>query len=174
VGLSRPLLALLLIAPSLSGCISFALDGRREGLPRKMLEVQRLERNKTTMAEAIERLGPPDLVLRSGEIDRLYYVSWDSFAFKFSVSAPVPFIGRSASTDAYILGLGNEELQLARLEFDRRGLLTTIQAGGFASSNSGQYFIIDNRIVESFLEDRNRALLLVDNDDDDDDDKRHQ
>jgi len=170
VGLTRTLAALVLVAvPALAGCVSFNLDGRREGLPKKFLEVQKLERGRTTMAETLSRMGAPDLVLRTGEIDRLYYVSWDSFAFKFTVSAPVPFIGRSASTDAYILGLGSEELQLARLEFDRRGILKTIQAGGFGNSNTGQYFIIDNRIVENFIEDRARALLVIDNDDDDDD-----
>src|SRR6185295_18236409 len=109
------------------------------------------------------------LLLRTGEIDRLYYVSWDSFNFKLAISAPVPFPGRSVSSDAFILGLGSEELRLARLEFDRKGILRDLQTGSFGSSSHGEYVAIDNRVVETFLEDRTRALTMSDEDDDDDD-----
>jgi hypothetical protein len=159
------LLALLPLA--MTGCLSFSIEGSKEGLPRALLEASRLEKGKSTLCDALRRLGPPDFLLRVGEVDRLYYVSWDSIHYKFSVSAPMP-LGRSVSTDAFILGLGSEDLRLARLEFDRAGILRDIQAGDFSSSSHGEYFVIDNRIVETFLEDRTRALIVVDDDDDDD------
>jgi hypothetical protein len=152
-----------------SGCVSFSIEGGREGLPGAMVAIHRLVAGRSTLRETLERLGPPDLLLRAGEVDRLYYVSWDGLNFKVSVSAPVPFPGRSVSTDAFILGLGSEELRLARLEFDRQGILRTVQTGTFSSSSEGEYFAIDNRIVETFLEDRARALSMTDDDDDDED-----
>jgi hypothetical protein len=155
--------------PVLAGCVSFAIEGSRDNLPRTLLNVRKLETGRTTLREALERLGPPDLLLRVRDLDRLYYVSWDSLQFKFSISAPVPFPGRSLSTDAFILGVGSEEFRLARLEFDRQGILRYVQTGDFVSSSHGEYFAIDNRIVETFLEDRARALGMTEPDDDDDD-----
>ena len=152
-----------------AGCISVALEGGKEGLPGTLLHVNKLEPGRSTLREVLQHLGPPDLLLRSGEIDRLYYVSWDGLNFKLTISAPIPLPARSISTDAFILGLGSEQLRLARLEFDRKGVLRDIQTGTFGNSSHGQYFAIDNRVVETFLEDRARALAMTDNDDDDDD-----
>jgi len=152
-----------------TGCLSFSLEGSKDGLPRSIIDANRLERGQSTLRDALHRLGPPVLLLRSGQVDRLYYVSWDSLHFKMSLSAPVPFPGRSVSSDAFILGVGAEELRLARLEFDRKGVLRDVQIVSFSSSTHGEYLAIDNRIVETFLEDRNRALGLIDDDDDDDD-----
>jgi hypothetical protein len=153
----------------LAGCISLSLEGSRDNLNRAMTHVRKLETGRTTMREALQTLGPPDVLLRVRDLDRLYWVSWDSLHFKFSLSAPVPIPGRSASTDAFILGVGSEEFRLARLEFDRQGVLRYIQTQDFVSTTHGEYFAIDNRIVETFLEDRARALGLAPQDDDDDD-----
>jgi hypothetical protein len=155
--------------PALAGCLSFSIEGSRDNLPRAHLQLHKLEAGRTTLREALERMGPPDLLLRVRDYDRLYFVSWDSLSFKFSISAPVPIPGRSASTDAFILGVGSEEFRLVRLEFDRQGVLRTIQSVDFVSTSQGEYFAIDNRIVETFLEDRARALGLVAQDYDDDD-----
>jgi hypothetical protein len=152
-----------------AGCISISLEGGKEGLPGTLIRVNKLEPGRSTLREVLHQMGPPDLLLRSGEIDRLYYVSWDGLNFKFTLSAPIPVPGRSLSTDAFILGLGSEELRLARLEFDRGGILRYVQTGSFGSSRNGQYFAVDNRVVETFLEDRARALAMTDEDDDDDD-----
>jgi hypothetical protein len=152
-----------------AGCISITLEGGKEGLPGTLLHATKLEPGRSTLSEVLRRMGPPHLLLRSGEIDRLYYVSWDALNFKLTVSAPIPVPGRSLSTDAFILGLGSEELQLARLEFDRKGILRYLQTGTFGSSSDGQYFAVDNRVVETFLEDRARVLAMTDDDDDDDD-----
>jgi hypothetical protein len=160
---------LVLSLPLLGGCIGFALEGSRDNLPRALNQVHKLEAGRSTLREALEKLGPPDVLLRVRDLDRLYYVSWDSLSFKFSISAPVPFPGRSVSTDAFILGIGSEEFRLARLEFDRQGVLRYVQTGDFVSTTHGEYFVIDNRIVETFLEDRARALGMLPQDDDDDD-----
>src|SRR6185436_10271853 len=117
-----------------SGCLSFSLEGARDNRPHAMVRVHRLESGRTTLREALERLGPPDLILRVGEVDRLYYVSWDSLHFKLSISLPVPVPGRSMSTDAFVLGVGSEDLRLALLEFDRRGILRLVETGEFSSS----------------------------------------
>ena len=112
-----------------AGCLSFSLDGARDNRPHAMVRVHRLEPGKSTLREALDRLGPPDLILRVGEVDRLYYASWDSLHFKMSLSIPVPVPGRSMSTDAFILGLGSEDLRLVRLEFDRQGILLLKESG---------------------------------------------
>ena len=152
----------------MAGCLSISIDGNKEGIPRAILEANRLESGTATLRETLQRLGPPDVLLRSGKVDRLYYICWDNLNFKMSISAPVPFPGRSVSSDAFILGLGSESLRIARLEFDRKGILRDVQVVDFASSSHGEYFAIDNRVVETFLEDRSRSLTMVDEDDDDD------
>ena len=152
-----------------SGCLSFSLEGARDNRPHAMVRIHRLESGRSTLREALERLGPPDLILRVGEVDRLYYVSWDSLHFKLSLSLPVPVPGRSMSTDAFVLGVGSEDLRLALLEFDRRGILRLVETGEFSSSQDGEYFAIDDRIIVNFLEDRSRVLAMVDEDEDDED-----
>jgi hypothetical protein len=154
-----------------AGCLSFSLDGARDNRPHAMIRVHRLEPGRSTLREALERLGPPDLILRVGEVDRLYYASWDSLYFKMSFSIPVPLPGRSMSTDAFILGLGSEDLRLVRLEFDRQGILRLKESGEFSSSLDGQYFAIDDRIVSNFIEDRARVLAMVEEDEDDEDEE---
>jgi hypothetical protein len=88
-----------------------------------------------------------------------------------SFSIPVPLPGRSMSTDAFILGLGSEDLRLVRLEFDRQGILRLKESGEFSSSLDGQYFAIDDRIVSNFIEDRARVLAMVEEDEDDEDEE---
>ena len=153
----------------LTGCISLSLEGSRDNLNRAMINVHKLETGRSTLREVLQTLGPPDVLLRVRDLDRLYWVSWDSLRFKFSLSAPLPIPGGSRTADAFILGIGSEEFRLARLEFDRQGVLRYIQTQDFISSTHGEYFAIDNRIVETFLEDRARALGLAPQDYDDDD-----
>jgi hypothetical protein len=116
----------------------------------------------------LKLLGPPELLLRVGDVDRVYYVAWESIYFKLAVSAAIPLASRSVSTDAFILGVGTEELRLARLEFDRAGVLRDLQRGDFTLSSDGAYVAIDNRVVENFFEDRARALSFREDDEDDD------
>ncbi len=153
----------------LAGCLHAQWDGLREGSAQAVVDARRLAPGRSTMKDALDLLGPPDLALRAGEVDRFYYVSWDTSFLKFEVSAPVPLPSRNVSWDVFILSLGAEELRLARLDFDRAGVLRVLQAGDFESSNNGQYFVLDNRLVSNFLEDRARALHITEKDDDEED-----
>jgi hypothetical protein len=154
---------------ALQGCIGFRFQSERVGTARPVAEARGLEPGKTTLPEVLERLGPPDLILRAGDVDRAYYVAWDSDYFKLVLQVGIPVGSRNLSWDAFILAIGSEDFQLARLEFDRAGVLRSLQAGSFETSRSGEYFALDNRIVENFIEDRRRALELVESDDDDED-----
>ena len=160
--------ALLLVLP-LAGCFHARWDGLREGSAQAVIDARRLAPGTSTMKEALALLGPPDLALRVGLVDRFYYVSWDTSYLKFEMSAPVPLPTRNVSADVFILSLGDEAMRMARLDFDRGGVLKVLQTGDFESTNNGQYFVLDNRIVSNFLEDRARALHIAENDDDEED-----
>ncbi len=160
-------LLLLLLPFPLVGCVGVMVERSRDGTPRPVVGARQLEPGRSTFRETLERLGPPDLLLRVGEVDRAYYVSWDSDYTKLVVSATLPF--RNFSWDIFILSFGSEELRMARLEFGRGGILRDLQTVDIETSNHGQSFALDNRIVERFLEDRARALGLMDDDDDDED-----
>jgi hypothetical protein len=159
----RPLLPLLLLG--VAGCVGFRYERRIVGTARPVVEARRLETGKTTFRETLARLGPPDLLLRVGHVDRAYWMAWDGDSFKFDVALSL----RNVSWDAFILGLGSEDLRMARLEFDRQGVLLTAQIADFESSRAGQYIAIDDRIVSTFMEDRERFLHLLETDDDDED-----
>ncbi|HLF93947.1 MAG TPA: hypothetical protein VJB14_10830 [Planctomycetota bacterium] len=162
-----PLLLFLLLPFPLAGCVGVMVERSRDGTPRPVVDARRLEPGRTTLRETLERLGPPDLLLRVGEVDRAYYVSWDSDYAKLVVSATLPF--RNFSWDVFILSIGSEELRMARLDFGRGGVLRDLQAVDIETHNHGESFALDNRIVERFLEDRARALGLSESDDDDED-----
>jgi hypothetical protein len=161
----------LLLPIGLAGCLHVDWESRRDGTPVPVVEAVRLSPGKTTMKETLERLGPPNLALRAGDVDRFYYVSWDTHRAKFDVSAPVPVTSRGMSLDVFILSLGAEELRLARLDFDRAGVLKLLQAVDYGASNNNQSFALDDRIVTNFLEDRSRSLGIVENDEDDEDER---
>lgn len=154
---------------ALAGCLHVRWESRKDGDARPVVDAARLKPGTTTMKETLESLGPPTLALRVGNVDRFYYVSWDTAYGKFDVSAPIPVTGRGMSVDVFILSLGAEDLRLARLDFNRQGVLSVLQAGGFGLSNNSQAVALDNRIVENFLEDRSRSLGIVENDDDEED-----
>ncbi len=157
--------ALLFLPLLLPGCVGLSYDRQRIGTPRPVVDARRLEPGKTTLPEALRRLGPPDLILRAGHVDRAYWVASDRDYLRLDVSLSL----RDFSWDAFILGLGDEDFRMARLEFDRAGLLRTLQVKDFESSRAGQYVAIDSRMVSQFLEDRERMLNLVETDDDDED-----
>ncbi len=160
----RVLASALLLLPA-SGCVSLRYDRARVGTPRPVVDARLLQSGKTTLKEALERLGPPDLLLRVGHVDRAYWVAWDSTNLKLDVS----FTLRQFSWDAFILGVGSEDLRLARLDFGRDGVLLTAQVTDFESAREGEYVAIHNRIASTFLEDRYRMLKVVEEDDDDED-----
>lgn len=153
----------------LAGCVGFAYESAKVGTPAPVLEARRLEPGRTTLKEAFERLGPPDLLLRAGAVDRAYWTSWGSSWFKFVLSGEIPLTRGGVSWDAFILSLGSEDLRMARLEFGRDGVLRDLQLLDLETSRDGQSVALDNRIVENFLEDRTRALRALDPDNDDED-----
>ena len=160
----RALLPVLLLLPA-AGCVSLQYDRARIGTPRAVVDARRLEPGKATLKEALEKLGPPDLMLRAGHIDRVYWVAWDTTSLKLDVSLSL----RQFSWDAFILGIGSEDLRLARLEFDRQGILRYAQITDFETSRGGEYVAIHNRIASTFLEDKERMLMVIEEDDDDED-----
>lgn len=162
-------LLLLPLLCALPGCVGLVFEREKDGTPRPVIEAKRLEPGRSSLREVLGRLGPPDLLLRAGEVDRAYYFSWDSDYFKLVVSIALPFTARNLSLDVFTLAVGSEELRLARLEFDRAGTLRDVQCVDFTSSSGGESVGVDNRVVERFLEDRSRALGLRDGDDDDED-----
>jgi hypothetical protein len=149
----------------LPGCIGLSYDRQKIGTAKPIVDARRLKPGATTLPEAITKLGPPDLLLRAGFIDRAYWVSSDRDYFRLDVS----FSLRDLSWDAFIMGLGSEDFRMARLEFNREGVLQTMQITDFESSRSGQYVAIDSRVVSQFIEDRSRLLHLIETDDDDED-----
>ena len=158
-----------LLCLALAGCLHVEWESRVDGSARPVVDAPRLQPGTSTMKDALDLLGPPSLALRAGEVDRFYYVSWDAEFGKFELSAPVPLPSRNVSWDVFILSLGAEELRLARLDFDRGGVLRGLQTADFGASNDGHYVAIDNRFVSAFLEDRSRALRVRENDDDEED-----
>ena len=153
----------------LAGCLHVDWETRKEGLPAPVVEAAQLKPGLHTMKQVLELLGPPDLALRAGEVDRFYYISWDTTRAKFDLSAPIPVTSRSVSLDLFILSLSSEDLRMARLDFDRAGVLKLLQTRDFGMTNNNQSFAVDDRIVTNFLEDRSRALGIVENDDDEED-----
>ena len=151
------------------GCLSLSYERDLMGKGAFLVDATPLTPGESTLQDVLDRLGPPDLILRAGYIDRAYYVSWDSEYLKFVLGATIPTAGRSFSWDLFILALGGEEMRLARLEFDRNGVLRDLQRTTFEASRGGQYFSIHDRIVSTFLEDRQRALWLKEEDDDEED-----
>jgi hypothetical protein len=159
---------LLVLVPGVGGCLTVNVDSQKTGVSRPVIDSHRLELGKSTLREAFALLGPPDLILRAGEVDRAYYVCWESDYVKLVVSAPLPIPSRR-SVDAFILAWGSEELRLARLEFDRAGILRDLQRLDTVVSRDGEYVVMDNTVVENFIEDRDRVLRVVGNGGEDED-----
>jgi hypothetical protein len=165
----RVLFPVLLLLCSGAGCIGVNFERVRDGLPGTVRRTSTLVPGKTTLSETLTQLGPPDLLLRAGTVDRAYYSAFDSDYFKLIIQASIPAPGRSFSWDVFIQTLGFEDLHLARLEFDPGGTLRDVQSTIFKHSRNGRYFAIDNRIVSQYLEDKRRMLALADDDDDEED-----
>lgn len=166
--MSRALLPVL-ISLACTGCIHFKLERVRDGSPEQVLKSARLLPGKTTLHQTIVQAGPPDVMLRAGHVDRLYYTAWDSDYFKFVISAELP-VSRATSADVYTQTLGWEDLHLARLEFDREGVLRDVQTAVFKQSRNGRHFLpVKDAVWSQYLEDKTRALALSEMDDDDED-----
>ena len=168
MGIGRTIPALLLL-PLVAGCLSVSYDRAREGTGREYVDSAKLEPGKHTLGNVLDILGPPQLILRAGEVDRAYYLSSDVEFWNIAIGIPFTVGGNDASADIFGLGLGSEEFLMVRLEFDRASILRDLQRARFESSHDGEAIGVDSRIVSLFLEDRTRSLRLREEDDDDED-----
>ena len=168
MGIGRAIPALLLL-PLSAGCLSVSYERAREGTPRKYMDSVKLETDRDTLKNVLEILGPPQLILRAGHVDRAYYLASDVEYGKVVIGIPFTVGGRDASADIFGLGLGSEDMYLVRLEFDRAGILRDLQRARFGASHDGEAIAVDGRIVSLFLEDRTRTLRLKEEDDDEED-----
>jgi hypothetical protein len=168
-GSFRHLAAVAALLPGIMGCVGLTYEREIDGSWAFTASSTGLEPGRTTLRDALGRLGPPELILRVGDKDRAYWAAWDADYLKFIVGLSVPIAGRSVSWDFYIHTWGGEDLYLVRMEFDRAGVLRDFQETTFIASRSGQYVSLDNRVVSTFIEDRDRMLRLVEEDDDDED-----
>jgi hypothetical protein len=151
----------------LGGCLVPSVDfGRRiDGLPEAFELASGLEIGKTTLPETLARLGPPSLVLGLGDVDRAYYVCFDSTTIEFNLSVPVPFFRQGGAADMFYLSAIKGRVRMARLEFDRKGVLQRKdlidhlsrahgEAGGAIDRN-----LVGLAVMESYIQDRERAQI---------------
>ena len=61
----------LVLPLALAGCFSLSVEGTRDGLPRAMIALHKLKTGTSTLRDALQQLGPPDILLRVGDVDRL-------------------------------------------------------------------------------------------------------
>jgi len=160
------LLLLLLLGP---GC-RLVFEREREGLRGSVWQATHLVQGQSTLPEALAQLGSPDLILKVGDGTRIYYAYWEADFFRFISRGVVPIGGGVRTVDLLNIALGQETLELARLDFDKNGVLALPPQVGLIPLNaSGYYIAVDSNLV-GFLEDRKRALLLRDAEEDEDDD----
>ncbi|MEN8149742.1 MAG: hypothetical protein ABFS86_07950 [Planctomycetota bacterium] len=152
----RTLFALALLFAG--GCVGFTFERSKDGVPEPVEDAKALVPGETTLADALAALGPPDLVLRTWNRDRCYWVCWDSDYFKFRVALWYPGVEQAASRDLFILTDGDESLRFARLDFDEEGVLRETAHVETPLDRSGEYGMIEDAIVSNYLEDRERAL----------------
>lgn len=159
--LALPLLLLLL-----PGC-RLIFERERVGQREPVWQATHLEMGKSTLAETLARLGSPSLILKRGKWTRVYYTYWDNDFFRLIIRGAVPVGGGLRQVDALNMALGEESLELARLDFDERGVLALPpQVGVMPLSGAAYYVAIDSRLVSMFLEDRARALYVSEEEED--------
>jgi hypothetical protein len=117
-----------------------------------------LEIGRATLPETLETLGPPDILLRTADRNRAYYLARDTDYWKFVLSVGLPPGNSSWSQDIFVWSLGTENLQFARLDFDRSGVLRERQLIDEDFDRDGKYIMLENAAVERFFEDRALAL----------------
>ena len=156
-----PRAILLLALPLLlGGCFGLSLERATDG-PKTPVELAaNLVLNESTLNETVETVGPPDLVIRVTERDRVYYVAWDSDYLKFVFSIGLPFGGSERSKDLFVWTRGTEDLKLVRLDYDRGGVLREKQVIDEPQERDGKYVGLENSAITQFLEDRERALRI--------------
>ena len=163
----RLLLVLCLLQ---TGCINFRWEDQRVGTPEPVEKANALQVGKTTLAETLARLGPPDLLLKRTDVNRAYYTYWESDYFKLVVRISVPAV-RNISVDVFSMTWGDEELHYARLDFDRNGILVEMHIDKLIYDHNSQAYAVDNAVVGNFLENKARALEALETQEEDDEEE---
>ena len=152
-------LAVLLLLLT-SGCFGFTYERYKDGVPEPVDGAKKLVPDEATVPEALETLGPPDLVLRVWNRDRFYWTVWDGDYFKFRLTLQYPGSDQLTARDLFILTDGDESLRFARLDFDREGVLREAAFYDNRLGTGGNYGLVDDALVRNYLEDTDRALQV--------------
>lgn len=178
----RTTVALVALALLGSGCtLSFVKT--IEGDPTAARRARTLAPG-ATLAQVLSDLGAPDVLVALGADarsteparTRLYYVHHVLSETRFTLFGIIPVGGTTLNPTVFIHRFGGETLELARLDFDARGILVEPQYALIPISRADYSVAVDNRLAETFYEDRDRSLFVRDRarrargDDEDDED----
>ena len=151
---------------ALCGCLVPSLDiGRHiDGVPDAVDGAAELVEGTTTLPQTLTKLGPPSLLVRVLDVDRAYYVYFESRTIQFDLSAPIPFLKQTRSADAFYLSSVSGRVRMARLEFQKGVLIhrDLIDHGTRATGVVGgavQSTAVDLALMDSYIQDRERARL---------------
>jgi len=150
--------ALILACFLCAGCPGLRYERSTDGFARTVERASALEVGSATLPKTLETLGPPDILLRTADRDRAYYLARDADYYKFVLSVGLPPGNSSWSQDIFVWALGTENLKFARLDFDRTGILRERQLIDEDFDRDGKYVMLENTAVEQLLEDRELAL----------------
>ena len=151
-------LALLALCLLCAGCPGFRYERATDGFMSTVGRAGALEVGRATLPGTLAELGPPDILLRTADRDRAYYLARDTDYFKFVLSAGLPPGNSSWSQDLFVWATGTENLRFARLDFDRDGVLRERQVIDEDFDRDGKYVGMENVAVEQLFEDRELAL----------------
>lgn len=143
-------------------CVSCSFSRERVSSVRPILQAERLEKGKCTLQGAFDRLGAPDLMARSGQVDRAYWISSERSRLTFHLR------GREIGAN-HRFTFVSENLHMARLEFDRAGVLRDVHTRTFSFSRDAALLVVDDRVAEQIDADHRGILGLSEPDDEDDD-----
>lgn len=176
----RSLALAALAALSSAGCVAYSYERDLSGTTRAYDLAPLLVAGQSTIADALEILGSPDLLLRvnSSGVNRAYYTCWDSSAHRIVLTVPIPFWQNAPSLELAVLRFSSDTLWLLRLDADPSGRLTVVERETTDQYGSGQYYGISGSVISTYLEDEKAARLVndeslvVDEDEDDEEDAR--
>ena len=132
--------ALLIVVPSLFGC---ALDVRRDrvNIPLATDEYRSLEVGETSLAEALRKLGAPDVIERENDADHdhLWWLHKDAADVSIRLQVPLSYFGYRHNVFQYFQG--DEQTNRIHLTFDDAGRLEQkdlMLAPGYPGASSPQ------------------------------------
>jgi hypothetical protein len=138
------------------GC-RLSFERQLEGRPDTPGAATKLQIDSTSLRQALDRLGAPDLIVRAGTATRLYYLHKDLSRTRLSISSLAPIPGTTFRPTALTGVSGGELLVLARLDFDATDVLRELHHRRIPLAAQGGSLAVEDRIVRSFLEDRSRV-----------------